>query len=75
MGALNRSFTRLLNFNDQVPRQRTAREEIQPHKVTRSKENIPGGAPSEAARRDVRLEFGTLDATPEEYHAGRIARS
>src|ERR1019366_6228648 len=76
--ALNRFFTRLLNFTtgftsrrrgDKRPGDERLREEMESHTAALTGENIRAGMPPEEARRHARLKFGAVEAIREDYHA------
>src|ERR1035441_4203609 len=68
MRAVNRSFTRLLNFTTRRRGDERLREEIESHIATQTEENIRAGMTPEEARRQARLKFGAVDAVREDYH-------
>jgi predicted permease len=69
MRALNRLFRRLLNFATMRRGDERLREEMESHLAARTEEKIRAGMSPEEARRQARLEFGTVDAIREDYHA------
>ena len=69
MRALNRFFTRLLNFTTRRRGDERLREEIESHIATQTEENIRAGMTPEEARRQARLKFGAVEAVREDYHA------
>src|SRR6266849_2052597 len=69
MRALNRLFTRLLNFTTRRRGDKRFREEIESHIATQTEENIRAGMTPEQARRHARLKFGAVEAVREDYHA------
>jgi predicted permease len=69
MRALNRFFTRLLNFATKSRGDERLREEMEAHLAMQTKENIRVGMPPEEARRQARLKLGGAEAIREEYHA------
>ena len=68
MRALNRLFTRLLNFTTRRRGDERLREEIESHIATRTEENIRSGMTPEEARRHARLTFGAVVAVRDDYH-------
>ena len=58
MRALNRIFTRVLNFTTRRRGDDRLREEIESHIAARTEENIRAGMTPEEARRHARLTFG-----------------
>ena len=69
MRALNRFFTRLLNFTTRRRGDERLREEIESHIAAQTEENIRAGMTPEEARRHARLKFGAVEAIRENYHA------
>jgi hypothetical protein len=69
MRALNRLFTRLLNFTIRRRDDERLREEIESHIATQTEENIRTGMTPKEARRQARLSFGAIEAIRENYHA------
>jgi predicted permease len=69
MSALNRLFTRLINFMSRRPGDARLREEMQEHLALQKEENIRAGMTGEEARRQARLKFGAVDPVREDYHA------
>ncbi|HEV3196940.1 MAG TPA: ABC transporter permease [Bryobacteraceae bacterium] len=69
MRALNRLFTRLLNFTTRRRGDQRLREEIESHIAAQTEENIRAGMTPEEARRHARLKFGAVEAVREDYHA------
>src|SRR5229473_3027483 len=69
MRALNRLFTRFINFTTRHRGDERLREEIESHIATQTEENIRAGMTPEEARRHARLKFGTVDAVRQNYHA------
>ncbi|MBZ5622347.1 MAG: ABC transporter permease [Acidobacteriia bacterium] len=68
MRALNRLFTRLLNFTARRRGDERLREEIESHIAAQTEENIRAGmTPAEA--RQARLRFGAMAAVRGDYHA------
>jgi predicted permease len=68
MRALNRFFTRLLNFTSRRSSDERLREEMGSHIATQTEENIRAGMTPEEARRHARLKFGAVEAVRENYH-------
>src|ERR1019366_9103513 len=68
MRAVNRSFTRLLNFTTRRRGDERLREEIESHIATQTEENIRAGMTPEEGRRQARLKFGAVDAVREDCH-------
>jgi predicted permease len=69
MRALNRLFTRLLNFTARRRGDERLREEIESHIATQTEENIRAGMTPEEARRQACVKFGAVEAVRENYHA------
>jgi len=69
MRALNRLFTRLLNFTASRRAGERLREEIESHIAAQTEENIRAGMTPQEARRHARLKFGAVEAIREDYHA------
>jgi predicted permease len=69
MRALNRLFTRLLNFTARRRGDERLREEIASHIAAQTEENIRAGMTPQEARRHARLKFGAVEAIREDYHA------
>jgi hypothetical protein len=69
MRALNRLFTRLLNFTTRRRGDERLREEIESHIATQTEESIRAGMTPEEARRHARLKFGAVEAVRGDYHA------
>ena len=69
MRALNRLFTRLLNFTTRRRDDERLREEIESHIAAQTEENIRAGMTPEEARRRALLKFGAVEAVRENYHA------
>src|SRR3984957_290760 len=69
MRALNRLFTRLLNFTTRRSADERLREEIESHIAAQTEENIRAGMMPKEARRHARLKFGAVAAIREDYHA------
>ena len=69
MRALNRLFTRLLNFTTRRRGDERLRGEVGSHIATRTKDDIRAGMTPEEGRRHARLKFGAVEAIREEYHA------
>jgi predicted permease len=69
MRALNRLFTRLLNFTIRRRDDERLREEIESHIATQTEENIRTGMTPKEARRQALLSFGAIEAIRENYHA------
>src|SRR5580704_16076233 len=69
MRALNRLFTRLLNFTTLRRNDERLREEIESHIATQTEENIHAGMTPEEARRQALLKFGAVEAVREDYYA------
>jgi len=69
MRALNRIFTRVLNFTTRRRGDDRLREEIESHIAARTEENIRAGMTPEEARRHARLTFGGVETVREDYHA------
>ena len=69
MRALNRFFTRLLNFTARRRGDERLSEEIESHIAAQTEENIRAGMTPEEARRQARLKFGAVEAIREDYHA------
>ena len=69
MRALNRLFTRLLNFTARRRADERLREEIESHLAAQTEENIRAGMTPEEARRHARLKFGAVEAVREGYRA------
>ncbi len=72
MRALNRLFTRLLNFTTGRRGDERLREEIESHIATQTEENIRAGMTPEEGRRHARLQFGSVVAVREDYRAEEI---
>jgi hypothetical protein len=69
MRALNRLFTRLVNFATRRRGDERLREEIESHLATLTEENIRAGMTPDEARRHARLKFGPVEAVRGDYHA------
>src|SRR5882724_9405762 len=69
MRALNRLFTRLLNFTTRRRGDERLREEIESHLASQTAENLRAGMTPEEARRQARLKLGAVEAVREEYRA------
>ena len=69
MRALNRFFTRLLNFTTRRRGDDRLREEMESHLADQTEENIRAGMTPAEARRHARLQFGAMEAIREDYHA------
>jgi predicted permease len=69
MRALNRLFTRLLNFTTRRRGDERLREEIESHIATQAEVNIRAGMTPGEASRHARLKFGAVEAVREEHHA------
>ena len=69
MRALNRLFTRLLNFTTRRRGDERLREEMESHLAAQTEENIRAGMTPAEARRHARLKFGAVEAVREDYHA------
>jgi predicted permease len=69
MKALNRLFTRLLNFTSRRRGDERLREEIESHIAIQTEENICAGMTPREARRQARLKFGPVETIREEYLA------
>jgi predicted permease len=69
MRALNRLFTRLLNFTTRRRSDERLREEMESHIATQTEENIHAGMTAGEARRHARLKFGAMEVIREDYHA------
>ena len=69
MRALNRLFTRLLNFTARRRGDERLREEIASHIASQTEENILAGMTPGEGRRHARLKFGAVEAVREDYHA------
>src|ERR1700716_1070591 len=69
MRALNRLFTRLLNFTTRRRDDERLREEIESHIAAQTEENIRAGMTPEEARRHALLKFGAVESVRENYHA------
>jgi predicted permease len=69
MRALNRFFTRLLNFVSRRRDDERLREEMESHLAIQAAENIRAGMTPAEARRHARLKFGAVEAVRESYHA------
>jgi predicted permease len=69
MRPLHRLFTRLLNFISHRSDDDRLNEEIASHIASQTEENIRAGMSSDEARRHARLQFGSLEALSESYHA------
>ena len=69
MRALNRVFTRLLNFIAMRRGDERLREEMESHLAAQTEENLRAGMTPEEARRHARLKFGPAAAVQEDYHA------
>jgi predicted permease len=69
MRALNRLFTRLLNFAARRRGDERLREEMESHLAIQTEENIRAGMSPEEARRDACLKLGAVEAIREDYHA------
>src|ERR1700742_4659093 len=72
MRALNRFFTRLLNFTirhsgDERSGDERLREEMESHLAALIEENIRAGMTPEEARRQARLKFGSVEMVRESY--------
>jgi predicted permease len=66
--ALNRLFTRLLNFTARRRGDERLREEMESHLAARTEENIRAGMTPGEARRQARVQFGAVEAVRKEYH-------
>jgi predicted permease len=69
MRALNRLFTRLLNFTTRRRDDERLREEIESHIAAQTEENICAGMTPVEARRHALLKFGAVESVRENYHA------
>ncbi|MGA8578520.1 MAG: ABC transporter permease, partial [Bryobacteraceae bacterium] len=69
MRALNRLFTRLLNFTTRRRGDERLREEMESHIAAQTEKNIRAGMTPGEARRHARLKFGAVEAVREDYHA------
>jgi predicted permease len=69
MRALDRLFTRLLNFTTRRRGDERLREEIESHIAAQTEENIRAGMTGEQARRHASVKFGAVEAVREDYHA------
>ncbi|HEY9139543.1 MAG TPA: ABC transporter permease [Bryobacteraceae bacterium] len=69
MRALNRLFTRLLNFTARRRGDERLREEMESHMAAQTEENIRAGMTPGEARRRARLKFGAVETVREDYHA------
>ena len=69
MRALNRLFTRLLNFAARRHGGERLREEMESHITTQTEENIRAGMTPEEAQRHARLKLGAVEAIRENYYA------
>jgi predicted permease len=69
MRALNRLFTRLLNFTTRRHGDERLREEIESHIAAQTEENIRTGMIPEQTHRHARLKLGSMAAVREDYHA------
>ncbi len=69
MRALNRLFTRLLNFTTGSCGDERFREESESHIAAQTEENIRAGMTPEEARRHARLKFGAMEAVRNAYRA------
>jgi predicted permease len=69
MRALNRLFTRLLNFTAGRSGEERLREEIASHIAAQTEENVRAGMTPAQAHRHARLKFGAVEPVREDYHA------
>jgi hypothetical protein len=69
MKALNRLFTRLLNFTARRRGDERLKEEIESHIAAQTEENIRAGMTPGEARRHAHVKFGPVEALREDYHA------
>jgi len=69
--ALNRLFTRLVNFAVNRHVDERLREEMESHIGLQTDENIRAGMTPEEAHRQARLKFGAVEAIREDYQAER----
>jgi predicted permease len=69
MRAINRLFTRLLNFTTRRRGDERLREEIESHLATQTEEYIRAGMTPEEARRHAHLKFGAVETIRADYHA------
>jgi predicted permease len=69
MRALNRFFTRFLNFTARRRGDERLRNEIESHIAAQTEENIRAGMARAEAYRRARLQFGAVQSICEDYHA------
>jgi len=69
MRALQRLFTRVLNFPSRGRGDERLREEIKSHLVAQTEDNIRAGMTPQEAHRQARLKFGSVEAVRGDYHA------
>jgi predicted permease len=69
MRALQRLFTRVLNFPSRGRGDERLREEIESHLAAQTEDNIRAGMTPEEAHRQARLKFGSMEAVRADYHA------
>jgi len=67
MRAMNRLFTRLLNFASRRRDEERLHEEMQEHIAAQTEENLRAGMTPEEARRQACLKLGAMEAVREEY--------
>src|ERR1700675_4205344 len=71
MRALNRFFTRVLNFATRRRGDERLREEMESHLAAETEENIRAGMTPEEARRQAVVKFGAVEAVRQDYQAER----
>ena len=69
MTALNRFFTRLLNFTTRRRSDERLREAIESHIAAQAEENMRAGMAPDEARHNARLKFGAAETVREDCHA------
>ena len=69
MKLLKRLFARVRNFTTKRRGDERLREEMEEHLALQTEENVRAGMTSAEARRQARLQFGSIEAIREDYHA------
>jgi hypothetical protein len=69
MKLLKRLFARVRNFTTKRRGDERLREEMEEHLALQTEQNVRAGMTSAEARRQARLQFGSIEAIREDYHA------
>jgi predicted permease len=69
MRALNRFFTRVLNFASRRRADERLSEEMEHHIALQTEENLSAGMAPAEAYRQARMKFGAVEVVREEYHS------